>query len=110
MPLTKRSRKTLEIKVFLLFFLMIEGSGSTRLKNIRIQIRSTAYKFAELIDLDYNPAVQANLGGVCGGPRGERTCRGAGTQRGLFCQVGQQLGLMVGTSWGLRVGISWGSG
>jgi hypothetical protein len=77
-----------------------------------------SYKCAELIDLDYNPAVQANLCGVCGGPRGERTGRGAGTQRGLFCQVGQQLGLWVGEQLGhrvgeqlgLRVGNRWGLG
>jgi hypothetical protein len=81
---------------------MIEGSVSTRPKNIRIRIRKTAYKCAELIDLDYNPVVQANLSGVCGGPRGERTSRGAGTQRGLFCQVGEQLGLRVGEHLGAQ--------
>jgi hypothetical protein len=52
-----------------------------------------------LLNLYNSPAVQANLGGVCGGPCGERTSRGAGTQRGLFCQVGEQLGLMVGNGW-----------
>ncbi len=48
--------------------------------------------------------MQANLGDVCGGARGERTSRGAGTQRGLFCQVGEQLGFWVGEQLGHRVG------
>jgi hypothetical protein len=127
MPLTKRSRKILGNKVFLTIFL---DDRRIRIheaqKHTDQDPQHCIYgKCAELIDLDYNLVVQANLCGVCGGPRGERTSRGAGTQRGLFCQVGEQLGLGVGNIWGsgkaavgaqgrqqlgLRVGDQLGSG
>jgi hypothetical protein len=49
---SKRSHKTVGIKVFLLFFWMIEGSGSGRPKNMWIRwirIRKTGLKFCLLV-------------------------------------------------------------